>query len=884
MSINLGEHAAWNVGSPERKMGYQAAANRPLLLSNVSAGGRNRRLAIAVVLFSLLIFIAAIPFARIPLPEIWPFIPIYQSALVINDLITAVILFSQFNMARSRAVLVLASGYLFTAVIAIVHLLTFPGLFSATGLLDAGPQTTAWLYMAWHAGLPIAVMLYAFLQNHNNDERPQRQSSSLLAVLASVAAVLVVAYVVTLIATVGQNALPQIMQNNNYSSAMIFVVAAVWALSGAALVLLWRQPRPTTLDVWLMVVLCTWIFDIGLSAVFNHGRFDLGFYVGRTFGLLSSMFVLTVLLLEFGAMYMGLAQSLSVEHQERLHEIEERRRIFDTSLDLILVTDHYGNFVRVSPSSVAILGYQPEDMIGHSAVEFIHRDDLDPTRNEMRSARRGRETRNFNTRYLHKNGRVVTLAWTGVWSEPEKRHFFIGRDMTEAKAAEEKLRYLAHYDQLTGLPNRVSLQDELAALIGPDARSGDRATSIAMLDLDGFKDINDTLGHSTGDELLKAVAQRLTEAAADHARVYRLGGDEFVAVFATCGDPLSIGSILEAMLTRLAEPFEIGGQTLFISASAGIAFAPADGSNVDELIANADLALYEAKGQGGRTYRLFLPAYRARAEARRMLDSELRRAVSENEFELFYQPQVRLRDSAVLGAEALVRWRHPERGLLGPEAFIDALVESPAVREVGSWILQAACSNSAAWRTRGLIPIRIGVNLFPAQFHHDGLLTDIENVLAETGLPADSLELEITENIGLNDDGKVLARLTALREMGVHLAFDDFGTGYASLNYLTRYPLSRIKIDQSFVRKIPESRQDTAIVRSIIVMAHNLGLEVVAEGVETPEQAAFLKEEGCDQVQGFLFAKPLTNSAFEKFLTSWQINSFGEGWTQRRLA
>jgi diguanylate cyclase (GGDEF)-like protein/PAS domain S-box-containing protein len=865
-------------------MGYEAAANQPLLLSNVPAGVGNRRLAIAVVLLSLLIFIAAIPFARVPLPQIWPFIPIYQSALVINDLITAVILLSQFSMARSRAVLVLASGYLFTAAIAVVHLLTFPGLFSATGLLGAGPQTTAWLYMAWHAGFPVAVMVYAFLRTRNNDGTPQPKSSSLLAILASVTAVLAVAYVIALIATMGQNVLPQIMRNNNYSPAMIFVVAAVWALSGAALALLWRQPKPTTLDIWLMMVLCTWIFDIGLSAVFNHGRFDLGFYMGRTFGLLSSMFVLTMLLLEFGAMYMQLAQSLSAEHQERMHEIEERRRIFETSLDLILVTGHHGNFVRVSPSSTAILGYQPEEMIGHSAVEFIHRDDLDRTRKEMRAARRGRETRNFNTRYLHKDGRVVTLAWTGVWSEPEQRHFFIGRDMTEAKAAEEKLRHLAHYDQLTGLPNRVSLQNALEALIDPGAYSGSQAVSIAMLDLDGFKDINDTLGHSTGDELLKAVALRLTATAADRARVYRLGGDEFVAVFAACGDPLSVGGTLDAMLTQLAEPFEIGGQTLFISASAGIAFAPADGSNVEELIANADLALYEAKGQGGRTYRLFLPAFRARAEARRRLDSELRRAVSENEFELFFQPQVRLCDSATVGAEALVRWRHPERGLLGPQAFIDALGESPTVREVGSWILQAACRSSAVWRTRGLRPLRIAVNLFPAQFHHDSLLTDVEDVLRQTGLPPDSLELEITENIGLNDDGKILPRLTALREMGVHLAFDDFGTGYASLNYLTRYPLSRIKIDQSFVRNIPENRQDMAIVRSIIVMAHNLGLEVVAEGVETREQAAFLQHEGCDQVQGFLFAKPLPNARFEEFLTSWNVDHLGENSPERHRA
>jgi diguanylate cyclase (GGDEF)-like protein/PAS domain S-box-containing protein len=864
-------------------MGHDVIPSRPLLLSNVPAENGRRRLAIAAVVFSLLIFIAALPFARVPLPQIWPFIPIYQSSLVINELITAVILFSQFNMARSRAILVLACGYLFTAVVASIHLLTFPDLFSPTGLLDAGPQTTAWLYMPWHAGFPIAVMIYTLLKDGNGEAKPQPKSSSLFSVLTGVSAVLVIAYVITLTVTLGQNALPRIMEQNGYTAAMIFVVAMVWALSGVALVLLWRQPSQTTLDIWLMVALCAWIFDIGLSAVFNAGRFDLGFYVGRIFGLLASMFVLGVLLLEIGAMYKRLSQSLTAEQQERMHEMEERRRIFETSLDLILVTDRYGNFIRVSPSSLAILGYSPEDMVGHSAVEFIHRDDLDATRSEMRSARRGRETRNFNTRYIHKDGRVVTLAWTGVWSEPEQRHFFIGRDMTEAKAAEERLRHLAHYDQLTGLPNRVNLHDELPALIDAGGRPESPGASIAMLDLDGFKDINDTLGHSIGDELLMAVARRLTETAADRARVYRLGGDEFVAVFAACGDPLLVTEVVDAMLARMAEPFEIGGQTLFISASAGIAFAPADGSNVEDLIANADLALYEAKGQGGRTYRLFLPAFRARAEARRTLDSELRRAVSENEFELFFQPQVRLSDSAIVGAEALVRWRHPQRGLLGPEAFVDALIESPAVREVGSWILQAACRSSVAWRTQGLTPLRIGVNLFPSQFHHDGLLAEIEDVLRSTGLPPDSLELEITENIGLNDDGKVLARLTALREMGVHLAFDDFGTGYASLNYLTRYPLSRIKIDRSFVRKIPENKQDAAIVRSIIVMAHNLGLEVVAEGVETPEQAAFLQQEGCDQVQGFLFARPLPHSRFEEFLKSWN-RPMGQTVTERQRA
>jgi diguanylate cyclase (GGDEF)-like protein/PAS domain S-box-containing protein len=865
-------------------MNRDDSSEQLVFLSTVPAERGYRRLALTVVLLSLFIFSAAIPFARVPLPQVWAFIPIYQSALVINDLITAVLLFAHFSILRTRALLVLACGYLFTAVTATLHLLTFPGLFSTTGLFGAGPQSTAWLYMFWHGVFPLSVIAYALLKERDGETKLPPQPSSHLAVLSGVTLVLAVACALTIVVTMGHEFLPRIMNANTYTSAMIVVISTVWLLSVVALLVLWMRRSTSTLDMWLMVVMCAWTFDVGLSAVFNGGRFDLGFYVGRLFGLLASMFVLVLLLVEMGALYARLARSLKTEQQEHKRETEERRRIFETSLDLILVTDRQGNFIRVSPSSAAILGYQPEEMVGHSAVEFIHPGDLDATRNEMRSARRGRDTCNFETRYVHKDGRVVTLAWTGVWSEPEQRHFFIGRDMTEAKKAEEKLKYLAHYDQLTGLPNRLSIQTDLNKLIGSDVGPKRRATSIAMLDLDGFKDINDTLGHSTGDALLKAAAQRLVAIGSDDARVYRLGGDEFVAIFSECGDPRTVASIVDAMLARLAERFEINGRALFISASAGIAIGPTQGSNVEDLIANVDLALYEAKAQGGRTYRFFLPQLRARAAARRELDSELRRAFSEKEFELFFQPQVRLRDCAVVGAEALVRWRHPQRGILGPASFIEALAESAVARDVGHWILRSACHRAASWRSRDLPPIRIGVNLFPAQFHHETLLTDIEDILRQSGLPADGLELEITENIALSDDGRARASLMALRNTGVHIALDDFGTGYASLSYLTRFPLSRIKIDQSFVKKISDKGQDAAIVRAIIVMAHNLGLEVVAEGVETPAQAVFLQAEGCDEVQGFLYAKPLPIAEFEKFVRASQINFPLASGPERQLA
>jgi diguanylate cyclase (GGDEF)-like protein len=444
-------------------------------------------------------------------------------------------------------------------------------------------------------------------------------------------------------------------------------------------------------------------------------------------------------------------------------------------------------------------------------------------------------------------------------------------DITDHKRAEEQLKRLAHYDPLTGLPNRLSLQKDLERLLSAEGRK--RPTSVALFDLDGFKDVNDTLGHSIGDRLLIEVGGRLMESSGrggESDRVFRLGGDEFVVIIPDCGDPRVVGEIVERMLKRLAEPFRINDQALHLGGSAGIAIAPDDGVNVDDLIANADLALYQAKSDGGRTYRLFMPILRAQAQARRGLDLELRRAYSENEFEIYFQPEIRLADRAVVGAEALLRWRHPERGILAPWAFIETLAHSSIAPDVGRWIIQTACEKAAAWRAKGLSLGRIGVNLFPVQLHGDALLQGIEDALRTTGLPGEALELEITENIALNYEDAI-EPLRKLSARGVKLAFDDFGTGYASLSYLTRFPLSRIKIDRSFVRNITDNSEHAAIVRSLIAMAHNLGLEVIAEGVETEAHAAFLLKEECEEAQGYLYAKPLPAGEFEHYLRTRQL-------------
>jgi PAS domain S-box-containing protein len=436
--------------------------DRDFFLSTMPATGRDRRVALVVVGISAVLFAVVVPFAGTPLAPMPAFVASYQSALAVNDLITAVLLFSQFAILRSRALLLLACGYLFTAGAAIVHALTFPGLFAPSGLLNAGSQTTVWLYMVWHGVFPLLVIGYALLKSSGGNDKARGSTADMI--MASIFAVVLALAVFTWVVTAQHNVLPVLLSGGHYTPVMIGVVSTVWCLSLGALVMLWLRRPHSVIDIWLMVVMCAWLFDIALAAILNVARFDLGFYAGRIYGLCAASFVLAVLLFDNVALQAQLSRMLRTArrqaeserdyHQAALsQEIEERQRIFETSQDLILVTDPAGSFVQVSPSSMAILGIRPEEMIGHSAIEFIHPDDLENTRNEMRSARRGRQMRNFETRYVHKDGHAVKLTWMGTWSEPVRRHFFIGRDLTEKEAADAQIRQAQKMDavgQLTG--------------------------------------------------------------------------------------------------------------------------------------------------------------------------------------------------------------------------------------------------------------------------------------------------------------------------------------------------------------------------------------------------------------------------------------------------
>ncbi|WP_279594245.1 EAL domain-containing protein [Methylobacterium sp. J-030] len=435
------------------------------------------------------------------------------------------------------------------------------------------------------------------------------------------------------------------------------------------------------------------------------------------------------------------------------------------------------------------------------------------------------------------------------------------RDQRERLQTESKIRTLAYSDALTGLPNRAHFHDLLAHHVA-SYREHDRAFAVLVLDLDRFKLVNDTLGHGLGDVLLCKTAQRLKAALGEHDVVARLGGDEFAVLQADLPNPEVVQVLAGRIIELIGRPFLIEGQLVNVGASVGAALAPVDGIEPSQLVRNADLALYKAKTDGKGTFRRFDPVLDARVQARRSLEADLRRAIAMQEFEVYYQPLVDARSGRITAAEALVRWRHPERGLVSPADFIPLAEETGLIGPLGQWVLRTACAQAAHWPSH----IRVAVNLSPAQFRDLRLADTVKAALAASGLTADRLELEITEGVLLADEERTLATLTRLRAAGVSISMDDFGTGYSSLSYLRRFPFDKIKVDQSFVRQLPGDLESAAIVRAIITMGTCLGMTITVEGVETAEQFAFSAASGCDQVQGYLVSRPLPLDEFLSFV------------------
>lgn len=455
---------------------------------------------------------------------------------------------------------------------------------------------------------------------------------------------------------------------------------------------------------------------------------------------------------------------------------------------------------------------------------------------------------------IHADGTEMPVELSlSMWLEEGQPMFgALMRDISDRQAARRRLEHLAHCDLLTALPNRNALNARLEATIGRGA------CALLLLDLDGFKHINDTLGYAAGDDLLTALGERLVEAAGIDAFVARMGGDEFAVLVPECSDPVAPDAVACRIFASLQAPFELAGTEVHVGTSIGVALAPGDAAAAGELLSCADLALFDAKGEGGGQRRFFTRAMQVRSDRQQKLRMELHGAVARGEFELLYQPQVMVADQALSGVEALLRWRHPRLGLLLPQMFMEVLENSPVAEEVGDWIIDQACSVAAGWKRAGLGGIRMGVNLFRAQMRSGRLFDTVSAALERHRLPPSLLELEITETTVLRARDRSVSELARLKDLGVRVAFDDFGTGFASLSLLQEYPLDRLKIDRTFIAKVDRNPGDAAIVAAVIAMAQALGLGVIAEGVETAGQELMLHTLGCLEVQGFRYGRPIS--------------------------
>ncbi|MGI4776557.1 MAG: putative bifunctional diguanylate cyclase/phosphodiesterase [Janthinobacterium lividum] len=554
---------------------------------------------------------------------------------------------------------------------------------------------------------------------------------------------------------------------------------------------------------------------------------------------------------------------LAVAHRAGQTRFEQ---IAATSPDGIICANHLGRITFWNLACERLFGFEATQALG-SSVDLIVPPRMQGGHGSgLQRVAAGGSPRLVGTTVeleaRHENGREFPIELSlSMWQEEGKASFgAIIRDTTTRRADEERLFQLAHVDSLSGLPNRGVLLSRVIECL-------DRKEPFAllMIDLDGFKDVNDTLGHGAGDQVVKNVAQRLLSCANAIDTVARLGGDEFAVLMPNESVLSQIECGAQRMLSAIAAPMNVEAQPTHVTASIGIAVHPGNGANVGDLLSAADLAMYEAKAQGRNCIRFFNARLKDKVLTRRALEGEIRRAIEHEEFELFYQPQIRVDDQALVGLEALLRWRHPAEGLLSPVRFIAAIESGAFAAEVGHWVMKTACAYAAELR-KVLPDLVMGINLFGAQFQSGRLAAEVMAVLEETGLPPRALEIEITENIILAHDEVVLEPLRVLHELGVGIAFDDFGTGYASLSLLKRYPLTRLKIDRSFVTEICNDEADAAIVKAVIFLADKLKLQVIAEGVETAEQRDFLQICGCHHVQGYLYGKPMAVDDLENFI------------------
>jgi diguanylate cyclase (GGDEF)-like protein/PAS domain S-box-containing protein len=549
--------------------------------------------------------------------------------------------------------------------------------------------------------------------------------------------------------------------------------------------------------------------------------------------------------------------------------------VFKTASDAIMVTDADNRIIDLNPAFERITGYSRDMVLGrnprilksgkHDAAFYASLwEQLLATgywEGEVWDRRRNGEIypKWMNITTIRTHGRVSNFIATF-------------RDISASKEAEMELETLAHYDSLTGLANRSLLTARLEQAVHL-ARRNNWQLGLIFIDLDHFKEINDSLGHSAGDRLLTEVAKRLRDQLRESDTVARLGGDEFVILLERLSGTSAIAELLAKIKAVLAAAFTLDSYGLYVTASMGISIYPDDGEDAEMLLRNADSAMYHAKKEGRDGWSFYSNEMNLQTRRRLQLTGGLHHAVENNEFTLFYQPQIELVTERISGIEALLRWQHPEFGEVSPEEFIPLAEDTGVVEQIGEWVLTEACRQFRSWRDEGLSLPKVTVNVSARQFKSGRLVDTVESILKNVGMKPHCLGLEIRESLLVKSDVRLLNDMQRLCDLGVGFSLDDFGTGYSSLSYLKRFPVSNLTADHSFVRDIPDDKDDMAITAAIISMAHNLNMRVIAEGVETKEQLVFLQEKGCDEVQGYLISRPLPAADIELFLREWKLSS-----------
>ena len=572
----------------------------------------------------------------------------------------------------------------------------------------------------------------------------------------------------------------------------------------------------------------------------------------------------------------GLIQDITKrkDAETALREAERRYHgLFDNAIEGIFRTSVEGNYLDANPALAHIYGFDsPQDLMV-SLRDIGRQLYVDPTRREefMRIIKARGSLTGFESQVYRKNGNIIWISENArlVIGEDGRALGYEGtvEDITERRLYQARIERQANYDTLTGLANRSLLQDRLEQALLTATSFGTRL-AVVFVDLDRFKYINDSLGHHVGDELLKAVAARIQSCVRECDTVARLGGDEFVLLINGHSGPESVRHLMESMLGAVAQPWAIDQGEFHVSCSIGVALHPEDGADARTLLKHADSAMYRAKDSGRDNFQFFTREFNTLMTERLEMEGHLRRALDRHQFVLVYQPRVDLDGGGIVAAEALLRWRIPNRGTIAPQRFIGLAEETGLIVPIGKWVLRTACAQNKAWQAQGLPPIVVSVNVSPRQFRQGNIVLTVAEVLEETGLEPRYLELELTESMVMHDAPQLVAMLDQLKELGVQIAVDDFGTGYSSLSYLKRFPVDRLKIDRSFVEHIASDANDATIVRAIIALGHNLGLKVVAEGVESEEQLRFLRANLCDEAQGFLMGRPASSRRLQRNLAT----------------